>query len=142
MASPAMGILDDILQALRACGAFVTVVVGGSLSDCDVPRACLLYDGCEPLASDDDASARWGRLRLTVVVRTRSLDVIAGVRRADSLCHAAADALLADPYRGGRCEDLPAGRATEVGRWQLSRTVKRPEIEMSFDVRCHFQEAQ
>jgi len=72
-------------------------------------------------------------------VRTRCDELLPGVRHSAALCDVASAALLADPYRGGRCRNLPVGRATEVGRWQLSRTVKRPNVEMSFDVRCHFE---
>jgi hypothetical protein len=51
-------------------------------------------------------------------------------------------ALLEDPFRGERCQDLPIGRATELGRSELVRGLKRPEVEMAFVVRCHFEDGE
>ena len=50
--------------------------------------------------------------------------------------------LLEDPFRGERCQDLPIGQATELGRSELVRGLKRPEVEMTFVVRCHFEDGE
>jgi len=139
MASEVAEILDDLVDALRATGKFSLVTLGEAGSATNVPRCSVIYESTESFLPDDSATARWGRLRATVSIRTRSVDVVQGVKRAAELSEQAMDSLLVDPFRGGRCRDLPVGRATEIARCRLSRGLKRPEIEMTFDIRCHFE---
>ncbi len=139
MASVTMEILEDIAAAIRSDGSFSLVTLGESPSATDTPRAAVTFDGQESFQPDDSATSRWGRLRASVTVRVRSVDQDNETARADELCQAAIDAILNDPYRGGRCEDLPIGQATEIGRVEAGRQLRRPEIERTFSVRCHFE---
>jgi hypothetical protein len=138
MASVPSQILDSIVQALRDAEAFRVV----SLEDAsitDAPRAVVAFDGYELLSPDDSADRSWGRLRASVSVYTLGVSPAATAARATELCQAAMAAIAADPFRGGLCCDLPVGKATELGRCQVIRTLKRPEAGMSFDLRCHFE---
>jgi len=139
MACEAAEILDDLVDALRATGEFSSVTLGESGSATDVPRCSVIYEGTESFLPDDSPAARWVRLRAIVSIHARSIDSARGLRRADELSEQAMNSLLVDPFRGGRCRDLPIGRATEIGRCRLSRRPKRPEVEMTFDIRCHFE---
>ena len=139
MASVVTEILQDLLEALRATGKFRLVSLGEAPSATDVPRASVLYEGQESLQPDDSASATWHQLRISVSVHTRSTEAAEAITRSNELCEEAMGALLQDPYRGNRCRDLPVGRATEIGRSQLVRGLKRPEVEVTFDVRCHLE---
>jgi len=132
-------VLQDLLQTLRAGGAFALVSLGEAGSATAAPRATLAYEGEEAFPSDDGAASRWIRLRARVIVHTRSENAAQALLRASDLCQAAGQAILSDPYRGQRCRDLPIGRATEIGRSEMSSGAFRPEVEMSFAVRCHFE---
>ena len=138
MASTASDILADLAETLRSSGIFAQVTVGQGGSSTAVPRASVLLEGAEDFTPDDAHDQRWVRLRSRVAIRTRNQDSAAGVARANDLCASAAAALMADPHRGGRCQVLPIGRATEVGRCDLSVSLHRPEVEMSFGVRNHY----
>lgn len=144
MASTASDILQDLADTLRATGQFAQVTIGPGGSNTAVPRANVLYESTEDFQPDDQPDQRWARLRSRIAIRTRCQDPAAAVTRANDLCAPAAAALMTDPYRGGRCQVLPIGRATEVGRCDLMTTLRRPEVEMSFSIRNHFvtQEGQ
>lgn len=139
MAAQAADILDDILAALRATNAFRLLTLGDSAPSSDVPRAWVCYLGQEFYPADDDATARWARLRASVNIRVRSTDVLQAITRANELANAATEALLDDPFRGGHCRHLPIGQATEVSCSGIPAGIRRPELEISLDVRCHFQ---
>jgi len=139
MASEAARILENIVEALRSAGVFASVALGEQGSATEVPRANVLPECEETLRPDDLADARWVRLSARVVLRTRADSGSEGLSRLMDLHRAAADALLADRFRGGICRDLPVGMATELGRAEIARGVRRPELEMSFPVRCHYQ---
>ena len=136
---PVADILNDLLTTLRSAGSFRQVTIGEDGAHTDVPRCAVIYDDHELFGPDDSATSNWVRLRATIRVRTRSVDVVEGIQRVHTLCQQAADSLLADPFRAQSCANLPIGRATEVGRFQLARGLKRPEVEMFFDLRCHFE---
>jgi hypothetical protein len=138
----AADVLQDLLQTLRGTGLFALVSLGDAGTASVVPRASVWYDGQEVFPSDDDVANRWVRLRARVTVHTRSENASEAILRAADLSEAAGEAILSDPYRGKRCLDLPIGRATEVGRSEMSFASKRPEAEMSFTVRCHFEAAE
>ncbi len=138
MASTASDILADLADTLRESGVFAQVTVGQDGSSAAVPRVSVLLEGAEDFTPDDAHDQRWVRLRSRVAIRTRNQDSAAGVARANDLCASAAAALLTDPHRGGRCQTLPIGQATEVGRCDLSTSLRRPEVEMSFGVRNHY----
>ena len=139
MASRSTEILEALVDVLRSSGDFRLVDLGASPQADAVPRCSVIYEGQELFQPDDAAATQWGRLRLSLVIHTRSEDVSQAVCRVDELCDQAAASILADPFQGGLCLDLPIGRATEVGRRQLARNLKRPEVEISLDVRCHFE---
>ena len=138
MASTATDILQDLASALRATGQFAQVTIGQGGSSSAVPRADVLFEGTEDFPADDHPDQRWVRLRSRIAIRTRNQDTAAGIARANDLCVSAAAALMVDPHRGGSCQVLPIGRATEVGRCDLAASLRRPEIEMSFGVRNHY----
>ena len=139
MSSVAIGIIEDIVEVLRATDKFRLVTVGDAGSETDIPRASVIYEGQESFLSDDSSSVRWVRLCISVNIHTRSLETTEAVTRVDELCKDAINALEQDPYRGQRCWDLPIGRATEVSRNQLVRGIKRPEAEMTLEIRCHLE---
>ncbi len=138
MASTASDILQSLAAALRGTGEFAHVTIGDGGGNTAVPRASVLFDSSEDVQPDDQPTDCWIRLRTRIVIRTRSQDAAAAITRANDLCTSAAAALLADPYRGGLCEILPIGRATELGRRELGTSLRRPEVEMSFGVRNHY----
>lgn len=131
-------ILGDLVSALRACGQFAVVTLGDS-ADTAAPRAAVHHEGQDFFPADDRPAGRYLRLRCRVVIHTRCANAAEQAQRELDLAAAAADALLADPYRGGRCADLPIGKATEVGRVEPSGTARRPEVETAFAVRCHYE---
>ena len=139
MASVVSEILSDMVETLRSTEDFRLVTLGEVASATQVPRAAVVYEGQESLPPDDSSSTSWVRLRASISVHTRSEKGSESITRANELCEKAAEALLVDPYRGTRCHDLPIGKATEIGRSKLTGGVRRPEVEMTFDLRCHFE---
>jgi hypothetical protein len=142
MASTAADILDDVVETLRSTEAFSTVCLGVSASETEVPRAEVIYEGIEVINPDDSSGTTWCRLRASVNIHSRATDSASGTRRADELAEAAAEALLIDPHRGSRCVNLPAGMATEVQRVRPIGGLKRPEVAVSIEFRCHFEKDQ
>lgn len=152
MASQANEILNDLVTVLRGCGAFALVDLGSSRADATVPRAAVIFERQDTTAADDDQAVKWIELQARVIIRTRSESSSQAAGRIADLADAATAAILSDPYRGGRCHDLPIGQATEVTRAEMSRderypqrktslTVSSPEIEIVLIVRCHYQPA-
>lgn len=152
MASQANAILNDLVTVLRGCGAFALVELGGSRAEATIPRAIVILERQETTVPDDDPSVKWIRLQARIVIRTRSESSSQAAGRIADLTDAAITAILTDQYRGGRCHDLPIGRATEVTQAEMSRderypqrktslTVSSPEIEIILIVRCHYQPA-
>ncbi len=131
-------ILQDLVLALRACGQFAVVTLGDS-GDTAAPRAAVQYEGQDVFPADDRPTGRYVRLRCRVVIHTRCSHAAEQAQRELDLAAVAAEALLADPYRGGRCTDLPIGKATEVGRVEPSGPARRPEGEIPFTVCCHYE---
>lgn len=139
MATIVSEILQDLAGALRTAGKFRLVTLGESGSAVDVPRAAVIYEGQESLQPDDSAGLVWIRLSASVALHTRSDSRSEAAIRINQLCEDAMAALLVDRYRGARCHDLPVGKATEVGRAKVLGGLKRPEVALTFDVRCHFE---
>jgi hypothetical protein len=139
LAAPATEILQDLASVLRGGGLFALVTLGPSGSASEVPRAAVVFEGQDFFQADDDISALWLRLRLRIAVHIRCDDPAESIARAGQLCASVAEAILEDPYRSGRCRDLPIGRATEIGRTEFTPGLRRPEAEVSLAVRCHFQ---
>lgn len=139
MPSTSADILNDVVSTLRGTGQFAQVTLGKSDTASAIPRVCITHEGEESFRPDDASSSQWVRLRACITVHTRSDNTHEATLRAVDLSGAAAQSLLVDPYRGQRCQDLPIGRATEIGRCELSRTVRRPEVEAAFYVCCHFE---
>ncbi len=139
MASIVADILNDIVDTLRSISTLGPVTLGESGSATEIPRAGVLYKGQESLPPDDATGVQWFRIRAIVSIRTRSIDDAEAVSRINELCELAADALLQDRFRGARCQDLPIGLATEIRRNEMSQGIRRPEVEMTLDIQCHFQ---
>lgn len=139
MSSAATAILDDIVATLRAAAPAASVSLGAVPAGAEVPRLAVVLEQVESFNPDDSAAGRWHRLIARVIVRARCESQPAGLARVAELCETAAESLLTDPGRSGLCCDLPIGRATEVGRTESSATVRHPDYEMGFLVRCHFE---
>lgn len=138
MTATSTGILDHLAATLRDAGLFAEVGVGESPASTSVPRARVLPDGAETFDADD-APGPWWRLRARVVVTTRGADGEARAVAPVELAEAAAEALLADPYRDGLCRDLPVGRATEIVRVDPLEA-RSPQAAAVVILRCHFEE--
>jgi len=71
---------------------------------------------------------------------------VRAAKRADALARAlelvasAQQAVLTDRFRSQHCQDLPCGRATQLGAVEIDPDVKRPHLAASFQVQCHFEE--
>jgi len=139
MSSHAADILGDIAAALRTAGGFGAVFLGAAPSQAEVPRTEVIQDGVEILSPDDSASTSWRRLRASVTIHTRAADAAVAAQRTDELSQAVQTALLADPYRSGKCVDLPVGRATELLRSRPVSNLKRPDAAVAIELRCHFE---
>jgi hypothetical protein len=139
VAAPATEILQDLASVLRDSDLFALVTLGPAGSASEVPRAAVILEGQDFFQADDSASSLWVRLRVRIAIHLRGDDPAEGIARAGQLCASAVEAILADPYRAGRCRDLPIGRATEIGRTELTPGLKRPEAEVNLAVRCHFE---
>ncbi|MHC4981546.1 MAG: hypothetical protein ACYTF6_00045 [Planctomycetota bacterium] len=142
MPSTLTAILQDIVSTLVDSGLFAEVSLGNSEGSTAVPRAHVTYEGHEVFFSDDNAGNLWVRLRARVLIRTRSDNLATRLARTADLGTSAGDALMADPYRGQRCRDLPIGGATELGRSELTHGIRRPQVEMALAVRCHFEQEE
>ncbi len=132
-------VLQDIVDTLRASDEFALVTLGGGGTSTEVPRASVMHVGLDSFPCDDSSSGRWGRLRVAVVIRTRSNDRTEGIARAANLCASAAQELVSDPYRDSNCQDLPMGRAMEIEQCKINQQLKHPEVEMALHLRCHFE---
>jgi len=141
MSSTSAAILSDLATTLRSTGTFALVTLGASPTSSVVPRAAVTYEGQDEFRPDDTASARWMRLRSLVTIHSRS-DNPATADRVVDLAESASEAILADPYRNQLCQDLPTGRATEIGSIELAKGIRRPEVELSFNVWCHFEQQE
>jgi hypothetical protein len=137
MTSITCEIVEHILETLRESDQFASVAATHAGSG-QVPRASVSCEAVESFPSDDSASARWSRLTATVRIHTRSDAPAGALKRALELFEGSARALLADTSRGGLCQDLPVGNATEVGRFEVIKS-QQPEVELGFSVRCHFE---
>jgi len=140
MSATATQIIQDIVQTLRDSQLFAYVAPADAPGGTDLPRAKVEFDAQEHHVPDDAPAGRWVRLRARVTVQTRSDRTDRARARLVDLLNAAAEALLADPYRGGLCCDLPIGSATQIGRFTESPGIRRPELQGSFTVTCHFEQ--
>lgn len=151
MAGLETDILNDLVSALRTGGAFAVVELGGRRSESAVPRAAVLLERIESFPSEPWPTARWVRVETRVLLHARGDSPAEGLVRVSDLAAAATSALLADPSRGGRCQDLPIGRATEVQIVRHARDeryperatsldVRHPQRELCLTVRCHYEE--
>ena len=139
MPSAATQILQNLLSTLRTADLFAHVAIGKTSSETSVPRANIIYEGDDVFESDDTASTRWARLRASVEIHTRCDDSAESATRLADLAAATRETLIADPYRGQLCIDLPIGRATEVTAYRTLGNLKRPEAECTLNLRCHFE---
>jgi hypothetical protein len=138
MAAKASHILQNLVQTLQTVKDFASVTLGAS-GDTTLPAAWVLHESLAYHASDD-STARWGRLSASIVIHTRDDAAAQALQRATDLADLAATCLLADRFRGQLCQDLPIGKATEIGPSHLASGVRRPDIQIRLDVRCHFEE--
>ena len=139
MASVATEILHDVAERLRTSGLFAEVAVGSPAAASAVPRASVAYDGHDVFLSDDRANVLWVRLRARVVMHSRAARDDGRLALAADLASAVTNVLMADPWRGERCRDLPVGRATEVGRAEVASGGRGSEVEIALAVRCHYE---
>ncbi len=141
-------ILENIRDALRQSGTFADVRIGSQPAVAAVPRAALRYEGVETSPPEADPLGRWLRLRVRVLIATRSDEPGEGICRLADLADAAIATLLADRSRGGLCHNLPIGAATEIVAEKLPKTAEFPERktglapatpthETSLLVHCH-----
>lgn len=115
MAEPS-AIVQDLVRCLRESGLFAEVTAGGCALQTSLPRAELLGESQEFFRPDDSAGGQWIRLRVRLLVRTRCSRQADTRNRPAELMQAAIAAIMADPYRGGLCQDLPVGLASELER--------------------------
>jgi hypothetical protein len=146
--STTRAILDNLRDTLRASGSFADVRIGSQPSVTTVPRAALLYEGADTITPDGDPLGRWVRLKIRVLIATRSDDPSEAIGRLADLADAATAALLSDRSRNGLCHDLPIGAATEIIAEKSPKTSEfterktglapsTPTHETSLLVRCH-----
>lgn len=144
MPDAAKTVCDSLVQSLRSSGgdtALALVTAGESPDETAVPRAHVIYQGQDSFAPDDSPEGRWLRLRYRVRIHTRADRDAEALGRVGELAAAAVVALLTNPYRGGVCADLPIGRATETGPVEVLTHLRRPEVAVAFEVRCHLEES-
>lgn len=134
MSSITNDILGDLRDTLRDAGLFASVNLGGDRDTNRWPRAVVEPAGVEQ--SPDDAPSRWLSVRAAVRVLCRS-ESPENLTRALDLAQSAQAALLVDPGRGQRCQDLPAGRATQIGRLAIESGHPPYLAVVAFDVACH-----
>ena len=139
MAAKTSQVLQDIVGTLRQSGHFASVSLGVS-GDTTLPRAEVLHESLVCFSGDDTVSL-WRRLVAAIVVHVRDDVAETAISRASDLADQAATSLLADPFRKGLCQDLPIGRATEIQPSHMVSGVRRPDLQIRLDVRCHFEEA-
>lgn len=132
------GILLDMLQALRSCAQFEDVTIGRPVASTALPRAALIFDSQETFAADDSATHNWARLQTRIVITARHESMTDLTGRGLQLVEAAASAILGDPYRGGLCQDLPIGKATQINRQECLKDAG-PHMEFALTVLCHFE---
>lgn len=142
-------ILEDILATLREVDGLADARIGSEPAVTAVPRAAVLCEGTDAIAADGLPNAHWMRLRLRVVLATRSDQPAEAIGRLSDLTDAVTTALLNDPTRGGLCQDLPSGRATAVLGTKMPRTPEFPERktglapatpthEVALLIECHY----
>ncbi len=132
-------ILRDLASTLRTGAGLAQVSLGASANTAAMPRASV---DCEAMelqeAPGEPSPATWAALHVKIGLVARISSAGEAATRGAELCQQIADRLLADPTRGGNCEDLPIGPPTQIVRWKLlaadSSTVTAETI-----VRCHFE---
>ncbi len=139
MSSPVNDILADIRQAIADTQAFAAVTLGADKDSAHWPRAEVMLTSTEAVPADDDPESHWFTLRANVFIHVRATHEGSAISRALDLAQTAQESLLADPYRGQRCRDLPIGRATEIGQTRPEPGFKSPYLAVAFDVRCRFE---
>jgi len=132
-------ILTDILDALRDTKAFAAVTLGPDSDAARWPRAEVLLVRVERAQPDDSPQGAWWAIRAEVRICVRSTEETSALERALELAETAQAAVLTDRFRGQRCQDLPIGRATELGPADVEPAVKAPYLMVAFEVRCHFE---
>lgn len=141
MTSIAGDILKNLRDTLRAASVFESVSLGADADSAACPRAEVTLTGVEELAPEGLADGAYRRLKAAVRVLARAAAPGEALTRALALAETARAAVLVDPFRGDRCADLPIGRATECGPLRPEPHVKPPTAAVTFEVRCHFEDA-
>jgi len=137
--STASNILNHLVATLRTLDVFAEVSLAApDATRTPTPRADVTFEGLERLALDDAPEQAW-RLAAVVRITVRDERNDDALRRAIDLAGLVTDALLTDRFRGGRCQDLPRGRATVVTETKPA-TSRRPETEVRLLVNCHYTE--
>jgi hypothetical protein len=139
MSAPTADILADMRDALAAAGVFAAVTIGPDADSARSPRAEVLLADLEQARPDDRPEGRWLALRARVRIVVHHPDARGALERALELAQAAEEALLADPSRGGRCQDLPTGPSTEIGPAKVEPGTRPPYLAMSLEVCCRLE---
>lgn len=130
-------VLADLIGTLRSCGAFVEVAAGSPAGQLSGPRAAVMLEAQEFHAADD-SHPQWAQASLAVTIQAPAGGGDDSAKRLDDLCGQARAALLADPTRGGLCEDVPAGPATAVEKVTMAAMSGSAMVEARLAVRCRW----
>ena len=140
MSATVANILIDLRDTLRSTGDFQAVTLGPDADASRWPRAEVILIATEEKQTDDAANSRWLTVQAQARVYVRSTGGADALQRALVLAESAEEALLADRFRGQRCQDLPTGKATQLGPVTVEPNVKAPHLAVSFEIRCRFEE--
>ncbi len=136
MSATVADILTDLRDTLRSTGDFQAVTLGPDADASRWPRVEVILVATEEKQADDAANSRWLTAQAQVRVYVRSTGGADALQRALALAESAQEALLVDRFRGQRCQDLPTGKATELGPVTVQPNVKAPHLAVSFEIRC------
>lgn len=139
MPNEAATILADICDALRGTGVFESVTLGADRDAARWPRAEVSLVSIDHVPADDKPGACWSNMKAKVHIHVHATNEGVALERALELAGNAQDALLADRFRDQHCQDLPVGRATELGPGKVEPPLKAPYLALAFEVRCHFE---
>ena len=140
MPNEATAILSDIRDALRDTGVFESVTLGADKDASRWPRAEVALVSIGHVPADDKPDACWSSVKARVHIHVHAANEGAALERALELAGNAQDALLADRFRGQHCQDLPVGRATELGPGKVEPPLRPPHLALAFEVCCHFEQ--
>lgn len=140
MNSAAGQILEYLRDQLRGLDGLAAVTIGADASSSQYPRAELVLTHLDERPADDRPAGRWFSLRAEMRVLARGQSPQEGLDRCLELAGAAQELLLADPFCGGLCQDLPTGRAMSFGAIRPLGEYRPPISAVGVEVRCNFEQ--